>query len=83
MKKKNIREKGKMKLSRIFQELKEGDRVALVRELSVKASFPKRIEGKTGTVEGKRGKAYIVKIKDYNEEKRFIVKPVHLKKIKT
>ena len=82
MKQKKIREKGKLKLSRIFQELKEGDRVAVVRELAEKASFPGRIEGKTGTIEERRGKAYIVKIKDYNQEKKFIIKPIHLRKLK-
>ena len=82
MKSKNIREKGKMKFSRIFQNLKEGDKVALIRELSLKDSFPARMEGKTGFIEGRRGKAYIVKIRDYNEEKTFIVKPINLKKLK-
>jgi len=80
--KKKIREKGKVKLSRMFQELKPGDRVTIVRELSVKVGFPERIKGKTGLIEGKRGKAYIVRIKDYNEEKKFIVNSIHLKKIK-
>lgn len=78
------RKKGKISLSRIFQKLKQGDRVAIVRELAEKekAGFPARIEGKSGVIESTRGKAYIVKIKDYNQEKRFIIKPVHLKKLK-
>jgi len=82
MKRKSIREKGKLKFSRIFQELKEGDKVAIVREPSLKRNFPERMEGKTGVIEGKRGKAYIVKLRDYNEEKKFIIKPIHLKKLK-
>lgn len=82
LKRKRIREKGKIKLSQYFQELEQGERVALVRELAFKTSFPKRLQGKTGLVEGKKGKAYIVKIKDYNKEKRFIIHPIHLKKIK-
>jgi len=80
--KKKIREKGKIKLSRMFQKLKEGERVAVVREASLKANFPKRIQGKTGVIEGKRGKAIIVKIKDIKKEKKFIINPTHLKKIK-
>lgn len=82
MKKKNTREKGKLKLSRMFQELKEGDRVAIKRELAEKANFPEILEGRTGVIEGKRGKAYIAKIKVYNQEKRFIIRPVHLVKLK-
>jgi len=74
--------KGKRKISKIFQELKEGQRVSLVREPSEKQSFPKRFQGKTGNIIGKRGRAYIVKIKDNNKEKIFIVNPVHLKKLK-
>jgi len=41
------------------------------------------MQGRTGVIEGKRGKCYIVKIKDYAQEKRFIIHPVHLKKLKT
>lgn len=82
LKRKRTREKGKIRLSRLFQELKPGDKVAVVRELAEQANFPKRIQGRTGIIEGRRGRAYIVKIKDYNEEKRFIMSALHLKSIK-
>ena len=82
MMKKKTREKGKLKLSRYFQKLNEGDRVAVVREVSEKASFPERLQGRTGIIEGKRGKAYIVKIHDKNKLKGYIIKPIHLKKLK-
>ena len=78
--KKPLRTKGKLQLSRYFQELKEGDRVSVIREMSVVGSFPKRLQGKTGVVEGRRGKAYIVKIKDIQKEKSFLINPIHLKK---
>lgn len=81
--KKKIRTKGKLQFSRYFQELKGGDTVALVKEPSVASNFPLRLQGRTGTVEGKRGKAYIVKVKDANLEKKFLVEPIHLKKLKT
>ena len=80
--KKTVREKGKLKLSRYFQKLKEGEQVAVVRELSVRVNFPKRLQGRTGVVEGERGKSYIVNIKDINKEKKHIIAPIHLKKIK-
>ena len=82
MGRKLVREKGKIRLSRYFQEFKDGDRVAIVREASLPVGFPKRIQGKTGVIEGKRGKAYIVKLKEYINVKRFVVNPIHLKKIK-
>lgn len=79
---KKIRTKGKLQLSRYFQELKTGDSVAVVREASIKSNFPVRLQGRTGVVEGKRGKTYIIKIKDQNKEKKFLVEAIHLKKIK-
>ncbi|MEM4230864.1 MAG: 50S ribosomal protein L21e [Candidatus Pacearchaeota archaeon] len=80
---KNIREKGKIKLSRMFQNLKVGDKVSIVREMSEKAGFPKRVQGKSGVIEGKRGNAYIVKVFDLNREKKYIIKPIHLKKLES
>ena len=82
MRTKKSREKGKVQLSRYFQELKTGDKVAIVREPSMKASFPDRMQGMTGIIEGKRGKAYIVKLKDYIHIKRYVINAIHLRKIK-
>ena len=80
--KKKVRTKGKIKFSRYFQKLEEGESVAIVMEPSVKSSFPKRLQGRTGKVQGKRGRSYLIKIKDQNKEKRFLIEPIHLKKIK-
>jgi len=82
VRRKKVRTRGKLQLSRYFQELKEGIKVAVVRERGLKASFPKRIQGRTGVVESKRGRAYMIKLKDQNKEKRFLIEPIHLKKIK-
>ena len=79
---KSIREKGKIKLSIYFQKFRENDSVAVTKEPSLKSSFPKRLQGRTGTIRGKRGKSYIVKIKDQKKEKEFLIAPIHLKKIK-
>jgi len=80
--KKPIRTRGKLQLSRYFQVLKEGDYVAISREKSIPSSFPHRIQGSTGVVEGKRGKAYIIKVKEGNRYKSRLIAPIHLKKIK-
>ncbi len=82
VKRKSIRTRGKVQFSKYFQELEKGDFVSVATELAVKSNFPKRFQGRTGIVEGKRGKAYIVKIKDQNKEKKFLIEPIHLKKIK-
>ena len=81
MKSKKIRDKGKLKFSKYFQEFKEGDRVAVVKELSVKSSFPKRLQGRTGVIERKQWKTYFVKINEMKKEKKFLIEPIHLKKI--
>ena len=80
---KGIRTRGKIQLSRYFQEFKTGESVAVVREQALQLKFPKRLQGRTGRIEEKRGRAYLVKIKDQNQEKQFIIEPIHLKKIKT
>ena len=76
------REKGKVKLSRMFQKLEIGDKVTVLRELSQKGSFPARIQGNTGVIEKKVGRAYMVQINDLGSEKRYIIKPIHLVKLK-
>jgi large subunit ribosomal protein L21e len=83
VRKKKLRTRGKLQFSRYFQELEKGDFVAIVREPAVQASFPVRIQGKTGSVEDRRGRAYVVKIKDKNKEKKFLIEAIHLKKMKT
>ena len=82
LKRKSVRERGKLRLSEYFQKFKEGERVAVRRELSTQHKFPKRMQGRSGVVDGKRGNSYIVKIKDLNKEKIYIIHPVHLKKLK-
>jgi len=82
IKKKRLREKGKTRLSEYYKELKEGERVAVVLDLAENPKFPKRMQGKTGVIEGKRGKSYKVRINDYKQPKTYIIKPIHLRRIK-
>ena len=79
---KQIRTRGKIPLSRYFQNLKKGDSVAVIKEPSVNSSFPQRLQGRTGIIIEKRGRAYVVKIMEYSKEKKFIIEPIHLKRIK-
>jgi large subunit ribosomal protein L21e len=79
---KKMRERGKIRLSEYFKELKTGDKVALKREKSVMGvGFHERMQGRTGTIAGKRGRSYIVKVKDINKEKTYILPSIHLKRI--
>ena len=78
---KRVREKGKLRLSSYFKKIDDGANVAIVTDAGVRASFPKRLKGMSGKVSGSRGKFKIVKIKDGNKLKTFIIHPVHLKKL--
>lgn len=67
---------------RYFQKFKEGDSVAVVRDLGFTLGYEKRIQGRTGKVIAKRGSAYEVSILDLNKRKTYLIKPIHLTKIK-
>lgn len=82
VKSKSVRNKGKTRLSEYFKGLKEGDKVAVTRDLGIKASFPQRIIGSTGKVTGTRGKYSVIEIKEGNKNRTFIIHPVHLKRLK-
>ena len=79
--KKPVRAKGKLSLSRYFQSLKPGDNVSVIKERSLPSSFPKRLQGRTGVVDEIRGTSYVVRVKDLNKEKKFLIAPIHLKRI--
>lgn len=79
---KQIRTRGKIQLSRYFQEFREGDFVTVIKEQSLASSFPERLQGRTGKIKNKKGRAYVVTIKDQAKEKQFIIPAIHLKKIK-
>lgn len=78
---KNPKTRGRFSLTKFFQEFKKGDHVAVSVELSVPFYYSDRLQGRTGTVISKKGSAYFVEIKDLNKPKRYLIKPIHLKKI--
>ena len=78
---KNIRDKGKLSLTRYLQEFKNGDRVCLVAEPSYHdGMYHPRFHGVAGVIEGKRGECYEVRIFDIKMSKTVIVHPVHLRR---
>lgn len=82
MKSKRIRERGKIRFSDYFKQFKQGERVSVVKESSLKSGHPKRIVGKAGKITGSRGRYKILEVKDGKKIKTFIIHPVHLKKLK-
>ncbi len=81
LKRKQVREKGKLGLSKLFTEINIGDKVALVRNLSFTKDFPERFQGRTGTVLEQRGEGFVVSFHDGKVEKKLVVKRINLKKL--
>jgi large subunit ribosomal protein L21e len=76
------REKGKISVSRFFQEFDKGDKVNLkINSAVVKGRFFPRFHGFTGTITGnKKGSCYEVIIKDGDKQKILFVHPIHMNK---
>jgi ribosomal protein L21E len=81
LKRKNVKKKGKLELSKYFQEFKTGEKVAIVREHTLNPSVPKRFQGITGVIKAERGNAYVISIYTGGAKKTIILKPSNLKKI--
>lgn len=81
LKHKRTRDKGKISFTKYFQKFAPGERISVVRELSIPLGYSKRIQGRTGKVIEKRGAAYYVEISDLGKTKKYLIKPIHLKKI--
>jgi len=79
---KSTRTRGKVSISKYFKEFKEGDKVALNFEREIPTPTTKRLQGRTGVIAGKRGRAYIVSLMDQAKEKTFLIYPIHLNKIR-
>ena len=78
--KKKPRKRGLPPLGRILTEYKPGDKVDIVIEPSVQKGAPhRRFHGKTAVIEGRRGNAYLIRVRDGNKFKTVIARPEHIK----
>ncbi len=69
-------------VTRLLQEFNIGMKVVIHPSPSSPKGRPfKRFIGKTGTVTDKRGRSYIITVKDGNKVKHVISRPEHLKAI--
>jgi len=67
-------------VNQYLRQFPEGSKVAIVIESGSTNGFPfRRFQGKTGTIMGKRGKAFIVDFKDGDKLKTIITSAEHLK----
>jgi large subunit ribosomal protein L21e len=77
-----IRIRKKTPITRYLQEFEVGSKVVIRPDPSSHKGMPfKRFIGRVGVVIDKRGKSYIIKIKDGKKEKNIISRPEHLKAI--
>lgn len=80
---KKLRQKAKPSITKFLQEFEIGEKVIILQEPSSQKGMPHlRFKGKVGKVIDKRGKSYIVEIRDGNKVKKIISRPEHLRLIK-
>jgi large subunit ribosomal protein L21e len=76
------RERGKISLTKFFQEVKPGDKVMLKANPAYqKGLYMPRFHGRTGIVKGKRGACYEIVIRDMAKQKSIVVHPLHFVKV--
>ncbi|MEM3565401.1 MAG: 50S ribosomal protein L21e [Candidatus Bathyarchaeia archaeon] len=80
---KNPRERGKLRLSKLLHEYQPGNSVVIKIDPSFQKGMPhRRYHGKVGKVVGVRGKSYIVSVTQGDAVKEIIVRPEHLEPYK-
>lgn len=78
---KKTRDKGKIRIRTHLQEFGVGDAVLIKVDSAHHKGMPyKRFLGKQGSVVEKRGKSYLVNVKEGGKYKKVICSPVHLRK---
>ncbi len=74
------RQRGQSPITRAIQELPVGTRVSIILDSSVVKGQPHpRYHGRIAIVKERRGRAYVVELKDGGSIKRVISRPDHLK----
>lgn len=80
---KHPRQRGAPPVSRVVRELPVGTKVAIILDPSVVKGQPHpRYHGRIGVVQGQRGRAYLLEIRDGGSIKKVISRPEHLRLVK-
>ncbi len=75
------RQRGLSAITHSFQRFEIGDKVVILINSSVQKGWPhNRFHGMTGTVVGRRGRAYLVDVRFGGRIKQGIVLPEHLRR---
>jgi large subunit ribosomal protein L21e len=78
--KKPLRRRGIIPVTALIQKFEIGQKVHVVCEPSTQKGMPhRRFHGKTGTVIGRRGRAWLLEVSDGATTKVVIARPQHLK----
>ena len=73
-------EKSQLNISRVMHDYSEGDRVAIVLDGGQQSGMPhRRFHGRTGFIQQRQGRAWIVSVKDGNMSKTVVARPEHLR----
>lgn len=79
---KRPRDRGLPPVTHYFTEFEAGEKAAIVIDPSVHRGQPHpRYHGVTGTVEGRQGRAYVVRVQKGGVKKRVLATPEHLRKL--
>lgn len=74
------RKRGAIPVTKALQTFPIGSRVAIILEPSVVKGMPHpRFQGRIGTVKERRGKAYVVEVREGGKLKKVISMPEHLR----
>ncbi len=78
---KRARERGLSPITKMFQTFEVGQKVSVNLDPSLHKGQPHvRFQGRTGTVTGMQGKAYLLDVRMGGKMKQIIVRPEHLRK---
>ncbi|MBS7632862.1 50S ribosomal protein L21e [Candidatus Bathyarchaeota archaeon] len=81
---KEPRERGKIRLSKLLYEYQPGNSVIIKIDSSVQKGMPhKRYHGRVGTIVDKRGRSYVISITQGDAVKEIVVRPEHLEPLKS
>ncbi len=77
---KDQRRRGILPVTLLIQKFEIGQKVHVICEPSIQKGMPHpRFHGRTGTVVGQRGRAWLLEIRDGGKDKIVIARPQHLK----
>jgi len=78
---KRARDRGLSPITRAFQSFDVGEKANVNIDPSIHKGQPHvRFHGRTGTVVGMQGNAYLIDVMDGGKKKQIIVRPEHLRK---